>query len=153
MALKGLEDLFLELTNVKSVEYGDEVGAVVADVELTEGRWRVASDGDLRVLLDTERDAELLGEGVMRDLARRVQALRKELGFVPTDVLGAVYLAGLDAETRRLLMPFLVEMAGLVRAGRVSVFGDRVEVKDVAEGEWHEFVFDDKRVYVAVVGR
>jgi len=152
-ALKGLEDLFLELANVKSVQYGDEVGAVVADAESAEGRWRVASDGDLRVLLDTERDAGLLGEGVMRDLARRVQALRKELGFVPTDVLGAVYLAGLDAETRRLVMPFLVEMAGLVRAGRVSVFGDRVEVKDVAEGEWHEFVFDDKRVYVAVVGR
>ena len=43
--------------------------------------------------------------------------------------------------------PFLGEMAGLVRAKVVRLVMDRGEV-DV---DWREFVFDDKRVFVAVV--
>ena len=143
-ALRSLEDLFLELTNVKSVGYSEELNAPHTDAE--EKRWKVASEADLHVLLDTKRDSNLLGEGVMRDLARRVQALRKELGFVPTDVLDAVYLAGLDGEMRVLLEPFLSEMAGLVRAGQVHLVRDKNEVKV----GWHEFSFDGKRVFVAI---
>jgi hypothetical protein len=83
----------------------------------------------------------------MRDLARRVQSLRKELGFRPTDVLDVVYLAGLDDGSRRLLEPFVGVMAGLVRARDVRVVGDRDKVSGV---DWCEFVFDDRRVFVAV---
>jgi valyl-tRNA synthetase len=143
-ALKDLEDLFLELANVKTVGYLDELG--VPHTEAEEKRWKMASDGDLHVLLDTQRDTSLLGEGVMRDLARRVQALRKELGFTPTDVLEVVHLAGLDGESVRLLEPYLGEMAELVRAEKVSLHSERSEVK----AEWHEYTFGDKRVYVAI---
>ncbi len=145
-ALKRLEDLFLELANVKAVDYLDELEAPHTKAE--ERRWKLASEGDLHVLLDTQRDNGLLGEGVMRDLARRVQALRKELGFRPTDVLEGVYLAGLGDESVRLLEPYLGEMADLVRAKKVSLHSDRFEV----EADWHEYVFDDRRVYVAISG-
>ncbi len=145
-ALKRLEDLFLELANVKAVDYLDELEAPHTKAE--ERRWKLASEGNLHVLLDTQRDNDLLGEGVMRDLARRVQALRKELGFRPTDVLEGVYLAGLGDESVRLLEPYLGEMADLVRAKKVSLHSDRSEV----EADWHEYVFDDKRVYVAISG-
>jgi len=97
-ALRGLEDLFVELANVKNVGFVGELSSPHSAKE--EDRWREVSDGDLRVLLDTRRDSGLLGEGVMRDLARRVQSLRKELGFAPTDVLDVVYLGGLDDEVR-----------------------------------------------------
>jgi isoleucyl-tRNA synthetase len=147
-ALKSLEELFLELANVKSVDLLTEFDG--ADNAAEEGRWKTASEGDLTVLLDSKRDAGLLGEGVMRDLARRVQALRKDLGFSPTDVLEAVHLAGLDDETRDLLEPLLGVMAGLVRAKKVSLNKDKREVAGVAETEWHEFSFDDKRVYAAI---
>ena len=60
-----------------------------------------------------QRDDKLLGEGIMRDLARRVQALRKEMGFVPTETLESVHIAELDAESMGLLEPYLEEMAGL----------------------------------------
>jgi len=143
-AFRALEDLFLELANVKSVGYLDEPNLPHTDAE--EKRWKVASEGDLHVLLDTRRNNTLLGEGVMRDLARRVQSLRKEMGFMPTEMLGAVHLAGLDKETWRLLKPFLGEMAGLVRARQVHLVKDRSEVK----AEWREFTFDDKRVFVTV---
>ena len=147
-ALKVLEDLFLELANVKSVGFLNELSG--ADSAVEESRWKTASEGDLMVLLDTERDSGLLGEGVMRDLARRVQALRKDLGFSPTDVLEAVHLAGLDDETKGLLEPLLGVMAGLVRARKVSLHRDVHEVAGVAKKEWREFSFDDKRVHVAV---
>jgi hypothetical protein len=147
-ALKSLEELFLELANVKSVDLVSKFEG--ADNTVEEGRWKTASEGDLTVLLDSKRDTGLLGEGVMRDLARRVQALRKDLGFSPTDVLEAVCLAGLDDETRGLLEPLSGVMAGLVRAKKVSLYKEKTEVEGVAETEWHEFSFDDKRVYAAV---
>jgi isoleucyl-tRNA synthetase len=147
-ALKSLEELFLELANVKSVDLLTEFDG--ADNAAEEGRWKTASEGDLTVLLDSKRDAGLLGEGVMRDLARRVQALRKDMGFSPTDMLEAVHLAGLDDETRDLLEPLLGVMASLVRAKNVSLYKEKLEVAGVAETEWHEFSFDDKRVYAAI---
>jgi len=146
--LKSLEELFLELTNVKSVDFSTGSGGEDSTTE--EGNWKTASEGELTVMLDSKRDAGLLGEGVMRDLARRVQALRKDLGFSPTDVLEAVCLAGLDDETRSLLEPLLGVMAGLVRAKKVSLYKEKTQVNGAAETKWHEFSFDDKRVHAAV---
>jgi len=143
-ALKNLEDLFLELANVKAVGYMDELSAPHTEAEAK--RWKMSSEGDLHVLLDTQRDDSLLGEGIMRDLARRVQALRKELGFMPTDILEAVRLAELDVETTRLLEPYLQEMAELVRAKKVMLNIKRSDVK----ADWREYTFDDKRVYIAI---
>jgi isoleucyl-tRNA synthetase len=82
----------------------------------------------------------------MRDLARRVQALRKELGFIPTDILNAVHVAELDSKSVKLLEPYLTEMAELVRAKKVYVQEKRVEVK----AEWHERRLDHKKIYVAI---
>jgi valyl-tRNA synthetase len=143
--LKNLKDLFLELANVKTVEYCAKDDLALS-VPLLHADWVHASEGDLDVHLNKQRDEKLQGEGVMRDIARRVQALRKELGFTPTDILDAVHLAELDAESTRLLEPYLTEMAELVRTKKVHVHKERLEVK----AEWHEYAFDDKKVYVAI---
>ena len=65
--------------------------------------WVSSQEDDITVFVSGQRDDKLLGEGIMRDLARRVQALRKEMGFVPTDVLESVHIAELDAESMTLL--------------------------------------------------
>ena len=139
-ALKTLEEEFLELTNVKAVKCSEK------HPEVDSKRWASASEGETRVLLDISRDEKLLGEGVMRDLARRVQALRKELGFMPTDILKTVHVAELDRETVKLLKPYLTEMAELVRAKKVHFHSEQSEV----EAEWHESQLDDKTVYIAI---
>jgi len=139
-ALKNQEELFLELANVKKIEYGEEL----PEVDLK--KWALASDVELHVLLDTHRDEALEGEGLMRDLARRVQALRKELGFMPTDILNAVHVAELDSASMKLLEPYLTEMGELVRAKKVHVYEKRVEVK----AEWHGRGLDHKKIYVAI---
>ena len=138
--LKDLEDLFLELANVKNVEHMDKLPTK------NTGGWQVASEGDVHVRLSTQRDESLVGEGIMRDLARRVQSLRKELGFMPTDMLEIVHLAELDQETVKLMTPWLKEMAELVRTKKVQVHTKRAEVKT----EWHECAFDNTKMYVAI---
>jgi isoleucyl-tRNA synthetase len=140
-ALKRQESLFLELTNVKAAEYAGKVPDYVGGES-----WVSASEGDVYVFVNGQRDNGLVGEGLMRDLARRVQALRKELGYVPTDVLDAVHIAELDENGMELLTPFLEEMAELVRARKVYLQGSRSEV----DADWHESKLDGKRIFLSI---
>jgi isoleucyl-tRNA synthetase len=142
-AVQQLETLFLELANVKTVEYADSLADVSPELRNNGSR---ASEDKMHVLLDTRRDALLIGEGLMRDLARRVQALRKDLGFTPTEILGTVYLAELDGESTKLLNPHLKTMAGLVRARQIILKTTKRELKL----EWHEYKLDNKKVFIAI---
>jgi isoleucyl-tRNA synthetase len=139
-ALKNVEALFLELANVKSTEY-----AQVPEHAVNEG-WVSATEDNVQVFLDTQRDESLLGEGLMRDLARRVQALRKELGYMPTDMLEEVNIAELDDENMRLLRPYVREMEELVRTKKINLSNNR----DKSSLEWHESQLDDKKVYISI---
>ncbi len=140
-ALKNVEDLFLDLANVKNVSYTETAP------EHAEGKdWVSATEADLQVFLNVQRDDKLLGEGLMRDLARRIQALRKELGYMPTDMLNAVQVAELDDESAKLLEPYLKEMEELVRTKTILLGGNREDAKT----EWHEYQMDDKKVYIAI---
>ena len=53
----------------------------------------VAEDGDLLVALDTTVDDELAAEGLAREVAHRLQALRKAAGYEISDRI-AVAMAG-----------------------------------------------------------
>jgi isoleucyl-tRNA synthetase len=140
-ALKHLESILLELTNVKAAEYFMQVPEYVGGEN-----WVSAQEDEVTVFVSGQRDDTLLGEGIMRDLARRVQALRKELGFMPTDVLESVHIAELDAESMALLEPYLEAMAGLVRTRKVYLHGNRSEV----DAEWHESELDGKKIYLNI---
>jgi isoleucyl-tRNA synthetase len=141
-ALKSVEELFLELANVKAADYATGKAVQYASSE----GWVSTSEGDVQIFLDVHRDERLLGAGLMRDLARRVQALRKELGYVPTDILEAVYISELDDESIRLLEPHLPQMKELVRSNTVQLQGSRAE----KEMQWHESQLDEKKVSIAI---
>ncbi|HTY74264.1 MAG TPA: class I tRNA ligase family protein, partial [Candidatus Nanoarchaeia archaeon] len=140
-ALQSVEALFLEMTNFKSVQYASSTQECA-----TCENWVTAVEDDLTILISGTRDDKLLGEGIMRDLARRVQALRKEKGFTPTDVLESAHIAELDQESIDLLQPFLEEMAGLVRTRRVYLEQKRGEV----EASWNESELDGKKIYINI---
>lgn len=140
-ALKNTETLFLELSNVKKIEYSQKVPK-----NFTTENWVTAFEEDIQVFLNVKRDESLLGEGLMRDLARRVQALRKKLGYVPTDVLNSVHLAELEIEQIELLKPYLKEMTELVRTKTVYLHNNRDEI----EAEWHESSLDKKKILILI---
>jgi isoleucyl-tRNA synthetase len=140
-ALRSVEALFLELANVKSTDYAQE-----APKHVTKEGWVSAVEGNVQVFLDTQRDEGLLGEGLMRDLARRVQALRKELGYMPTDLLEEVDIAELDDEGIRLLQPYVKIMEELVRTKKISLRNNRYN----SSSEWHESRLDEKKVYISI---
>jgi isoleucyl-tRNA synthetase len=141
-ALRHLETLFLELINVKAAEYSTSVPEYIGGEN-----WVSSQIDDVAVFVSGQRDEKLLGEGIMRDLARRVQALRKEMGFVPTEVLESVHIAELEAESMGLLEPYLEEMAGLVRARKVYLHSS---CKEEVDAQWHESELDNKKIHLYI---
>ena len=144
-SLRNLHEVFVELANVKKAEYFQQSPENVK-AEATAGKWSYVTEKGITVFLDVYRDEKLLGEGLMRDVARRVQSLRKELGYVPTDILNNVHVAGLEEENVRLLRPYLSDMAELVRAKKVHLHSGLPE----AEAKWHEYPLDEKKIYIAI---
>ena len=138
-ALSTHELLFLELINIKSVKF-----AKMTLDYLKGENWISASEDELSTFVNIKRDAALLGEGLMRDLARRVQSLRKDMGFVPTEFLDSVHIAELDNETTKLLVPFLDEMADLVRTRKVCLHDNRNKL----DATWKEIQLDGKIIFM-----
>jgi isoleucyl-tRNA synthetase len=144
-SLHAVEDLFLEMTNIKEAKY-ETAGPETTVSPVSEADWVSTVEGDVSVFISGHRDDQLMGEGIMRDLARRVQALRKEMGFTPTDVLESVHIAELDDESSELLKPFLEVMAGLVRTRKVYLHKTLAEV----EAKWHESELDSKKIHINI---
>ena len=89
-----------------------------SDVEITykasEG-YSSSERDDLVVFISTTRDKDLTAKGLLRDLARQLQQLRKERQYNPTEILNAAYAAGLDDEEVATLSAMRDELIYLVR--------------------------------------
>ncbi|HZT34957.1 MAG TPA: DUF5915 domain-containing protein, partial [Nitrososphaera sp.] len=92
------------------------------DIAYKAGAGYAASERDgLVVFVSTRRDRELTAKGLLRDLARRLQQLRKERGFMPSEVLGTAYAAGLSEDEISMLSPLKDELKYLVRVRQASL--------------------------------
>jgi isoleucyl-tRNA synthetase len=110
-----------------------------------QGGFAVARSGESFVALETTRDEELVAEGTIRDVARRLQALRKEKGYVPTEVLPKAELGGLDAATAELISSRREMLLFLVRVKEVSVS------ESPPEGEgWTESDLDGRKIFLRI---
>ncbi|OLC25126.1 MAG: isoleucine--tRNA ligase [Candidatus Nitrososphaera sp. 13_1_40CM_48_12] len=89
-----------------------------SDVEITykasEG-YSSSERDDLVVFISTTRDKDLTAKGLLRDLARQLQQLRKERQYNPTEILNAAHAAGLDDEEVATLSAMSDELIYLVR--------------------------------------
>jgi isoleucyl-tRNA synthetase len=123
-------DLLNKLRATGKTKLGD-----MPDFELTESdliftfassdpKYFVAENFGMVVALDASRDDELVAQGVIRDLARNLQALRKEKGFNPTTVLQVARIAGLGQQMTELVTPKKDELAFLVRVKSVQLSHD-----------------------------
>ena len=97
----------------------------VIDFAEREG-YAMASRDSLIVFISTARNREMMARGLIRDIARRLQVLRKERGYNPTDVLELAYVLGLDGESLEMAKEKQSELAFLVRVKRIE-FSDKAE--------------------------
>ena len=142
--LEPLSGLLVELMNVKAVRFSEP------GHEPRGPDWSSASEGDMSVFVFTARDEALVGEGLMRDVARRIQALRRDMGFKPTDILDEVHVAGLSSDDMGLLKPFLHELEELVRARHVFLHEGEVEEPELRGLSWKEYRIDKKSLKIAI---
>ncbi len=91
----------------------------VIDFEAKEG-FAAAIRDHYVVFISTTRNKEMMARGLVKDLARRLQTLRKERGYNPTDVLGVASVLGLDPESVDMLKEKSKDLAFLVRVKEVN---------------------------------
>jgi isoleucyl-tRNA synthetase len=97
------------------------------------------------VFIDTTRSNELISMGLMKDIARNIQQLRKERGFVPTEILSTAYVSGLDSDDLLSLESLKSELAYYVRVKQVVMSSnklDNVVYKDIE--------IDGKKIIISV---
>ncbi len=107
--------------------------------------FEIAEKGGVFVAIRKERDDRLVAEGLVRDVARRLQALRKESGYIPTALLEIAQVGGLEEEDIALLKSKEEDIAFLVRVKKVKLTGD----KDRRSG-WKEADLDGRPIYLKV---
>ncbi|MDA4131459.1 MAG: DUF5915 domain-containing protein, partial [Thaumarchaeota archaeon] len=127
------------------------------DIELTESdvifsfapsdpKYSVVENFGIVVALDTSRNDELIARGLVKDLARNVQALRKEKGFNPTEVLDSVKIAGLGNQNIELIKSKLEELAFLVRVKKAELYPDLSESQD----SWNRGELDGTQIRILI---
>ena len=83
----------------------------------------------LIVFISTSRNREMMARGLVKDLARRLQTLRKEQGYNPTDVLSCAHVLDLDPESLEMAKEKSKDLAFLVRVKTVD-FDSAPQTKD-----------------------
>ena len=81
--------------------------------------YALAEKNNVIVIIATHRDKALIAKGLLRDLARNLQQLRKERGYNPTDILSTAFIANLEDEEIAILSSFRSELARLVRVNSI----------------------------------
>jgi isoleucyl-tRNA synthetase len=97
------------------------------------------------VSLEIERDSDLVVDGLVRDLARRMQSLRKERGYNPTDIIESAYIAGLGDELSDQIKSRLDDLAFLVRVKKVHVSEEPFDGV-----HWVEIEIDERKIRISV---
>ena len=92
--------------------------------------FAVSKRDNYTVLISTSRNREMMAKGLVKDVARRLQTLRKERGYNPTDILGVASILDLDEESLEMMKERTEEIAFLVRVKQVNFTESCKEYKD-----------------------
>ena len=106
--------------------------------------FEVAYDAGALVAIASQRDEGLVAEGLTRDVARRLQSLRKERGYDPTEMVKEARVAGLDEGSIETLERMKDRLLHLVRAESLRLYAER------PDGDWAESELDGRTIYLDV---
>lgn len=112
-----------------------------------EGNWAEASFDRGRVYLSLEMGEEEILEGLSREIVRRIQQIRKELGLTLGVERILVYIQG-DDDVERAVESFYDEIAWNSDAELIKVVKSQEEVEGISLGR--EWDIDGRRVFIWV---
>ena len=92
--------------------------------------FAAAKRDDYVVFISTARNKEMMARGLVKDIARRIQTLRKERGYNPTDILDVASILDLDEESLDMIKEKSKDLAFLVRVKQVNFEKTCQEYKD-----------------------
>ncbi|MDH3278120.1 MAG: isoleucine--tRNA ligase [Nitrosopumilus sp.] len=82
--------------------------------------YAMAKRDNYIVFISTARNKEMMARGLVKDIARRIQTLRKERGFNPTDVLEVASILDLDEESLEMIKEKSNDLAFYVRVKKID---------------------------------
>ena len=109
---------------------GAEIELSLSDLELSYGvsqGYVMSERDDTMVFISTTRDKSLTTKGMLRDLARNLQQLRKERGYNPTDILSTASIANLEDEEISSLSSLKDELMYLVRVKSIVLLKEPMD--------------------------
>jgi isoleucyl-tRNA synthetase len=89
--------------------------------------YAMSERNNVMVFIDTRRDKDLIMKGILRDLARNLQQLRKERGYNPTDIISTAFVANLIEDEISSLYSRKEELLHLVRVKSVVLSERSIE--------------------------
>lgn len=89
--------------------------------------YAMSERNNVMVFIDTRRDKDLIMKGILRDLARNLQQLRKERGYNPTDIISTAFVANLVEDEISSLYSNKEELLHLVRVKSVVLSEGPIE--------------------------
>jgi isoleucyl-tRNA synthetase len=100
---------------------------------------------NVAVFIDTTRSSKLISMGLMKDIARNIQQLRKERGFVPTEILSSAHISNLDSDDLLSLENYKNELAYYVRVKQVIITPNKL-----VGIEYKEIEIDGRKILISV---
>ncbi len=70
---------------------------------------------NILLIINISRNDDLIIKGLVRDLSRNIQQLRKELGFNPTEILNYAYISNISKDEKIHLTKYFNDIKNLVR--------------------------------------
>ncbi|MDH3191736.1 MAG: isoleucine--tRNA ligase [Nitrosopumilus sp.] len=120
------EEIILSLQKYSKYDFGidDEKISLdrddfVIDFDAKEG-FAVSKRDKYVVFISTTRNKDMMARGLIKDIARRLQTLRKERGYNPTEILGVASILDLDEESLEMVKEKKQELSFLVRVKEVK---------------------------------
>jgi isoleucyl-tRNA synthetase len=101
----------------------------VVDLDANQG-FAMSKRDNYVVFISTSRNKEMMARGLVKDIARRLQTLRKEKGYNPTDILSVASILDLDDESLEMIKEKSEDLAFLVRVKNVNFTKSCKEYKD-----------------------
>ena len=129
-------------------ENGRGVKLTLEDLELSydpKPGFALAEKDGIAVIIDGKRDKELIALGVMRDIARNLQQLRKERGYNTTDIIPIAHIADLSEQEISDLLPLVEELKYLVRVNKITTSKSPIQGVDYKLIE-----LDGRKLYISV---